>query len=247
MRNAKFDDMSGVNLFHAGRSNCSARVRLLLSEKAIAWNSWVINLRNHENRSPEYFAINPKGLVPSLIHEGWVITESNDILEYIEHRFPERGFRPGTAAERTAMSHWMRLSAELHLPGVKTFNYSQRRFDAARRSADEMDRYRMLQSDPELLRFHEKASSDGFSALERASAEQLLTTALRAMDEVLTKQPWLAGDQYSLADICWAPTIPTVMRGGLDLSPFPRVRAWHQKIVGRDAYRESVTNWEEVF
>jgi len=244
MRNAQFDHMPGVTLFHAARSNCSARVRLLLAEKAIAWKSSLINLRNHENRSPEYFAVNPKGLVPTLIHQGFVITESNDILEYLESGFPGSGFRPDTSVELAAMSRWMQRSAEIHLPGVKTFNYSQRRL-VNERPAGGWDRYRLLQRDPELLRFHEKAGGSGFSIDEQESAQRLLTTVLRAMDGTLSTQSWLAGDHYSLADICWAPTIPTLMRAGFDLDPFPRMREWHQRIAQRAAYREAVTKWEE--
>ncbi len=243
-REQRYRDMNGINLFHAGRSNCSARVRLLLSEKAIAWNSHLISLKTRENRSPEYFAINPKGLVPSLIHDGWVITESNDILYYLEESFPVPSFQPNTAVERSAMSNWLDRSAELHLPGVKTLNYSQRRSYAEVKSPDEWIRYRNLQTDQELIRFHERASGEGFSTDERAAAEHLLTRALSSMDEWLMKKNWLAGETYSLADICWAPTIPTVIRSGLDLAPFPYVRAWHQRIVDRRAYGEAVTKWE---
>jgi len=180
-----------------------------------------------------------------LIHEGWVITESNDILLYLEETFPEPAFQPSSAAALAAMSSWMDLSASLHLPGVKTLNYSRNRPLAVTNARDELDRYRTLQADEELLRFHEKVSGEGFSMEERRAAEVLLASALRVMDELLMKQHWLAGASYSLADICWAPTVPTLVRAGLDLAPFPHVGAWHRRILDRRAYAEAVTQWEQ--
>ena len=73
-------EFKGLHLYHADRSNCAARVRLLLEEKDLPWVSHHIDLGKKENISEEYFGINPKGVVPALVHDGTVITESNDIL-----------------------------------------------------------------------------------------------------------------------------------------------------------------------
>jgi glutathione S-transferase len=67
-------------------------VRLLLEEKKIPWESHHIFLAKRENITEEYFGINPKGVVPSLVHDGKIITESNDILIYLEDTFPDPSF-----------------------------------------------------------------------------------------------------------------------------------------------------------
>ena len=64
----------GLHLYHANRSNCSGRVRLLLEEKQLPWKSHHIDLAKKENVSEEYFGINPKGVVPTLVHDGTVVT-----------------------------------------------------------------------------------------------------------------------------------------------------------------------------
>ncbi|MDE0819186.1 MAG: glutathione S-transferase N-terminal domain-containing protein, partial [Pirellulaceae bacterium] len=69
-------DFKGLHLYHAHISNCSARVRLLLEEKKLPWESHHIILAKRQNITEEYFGINPKGVVPSLVHDGKVITES---------------------------------------------------------------------------------------------------------------------------------------------------------------------------
>ena len=71
-------EFEGIHLYHADKSNCSARVRLLFEEKELPWESHHINLMKKENINEEYFGINPKGLVPSLVHDGTVVVESFD-------------------------------------------------------------------------------------------------------------------------------------------------------------------------
>lgn len=73
--------LKGLHLFHAGISNCSMRVRLVLEEKGLEWVSHEIDLGHQESNQSWYMAINPKGLVPSIVHDGVVVTESNDIME----------------------------------------------------------------------------------------------------------------------------------------------------------------------
>ena len=53
--------LKGLHLYHTARSNCAARVRLLLEEKELAWTNHHIDLGKKENISEEYFGINPKG------------------------------------------------------------------------------------------------------------------------------------------------------------------------------------------
>ena len=95
-------EFKGLHLYHTNRSNCSARVRLLLEEKELPWTSHHVDLGNKENITEEYFGINPKGVVPALVDDGTVVTESNDILLYLEDKFPDpgSGTSPPTAKPR---------------------------------------------------------------------------------------------------------------------------------------------------
>ena len=79
---------TGLHLYHTARSNCAARVRLLLEEKTLDWVGHHIDLGKKENITEEYFGINPKGVVPTLVYDGEVVVESNDILLYLEEKFP---------------------------------------------------------------------------------------------------------------------------------------------------------------
>lgn len=72
--------MRGLHLFHFMLSNCSQRVRLGLEEKGLAWTSHHLNLAANEHVTSDYQRINPKGVVPTLVHDGQVVIESNDII-----------------------------------------------------------------------------------------------------------------------------------------------------------------------
>ena len=61
-------------------SSCSMRLRLLLVENGIPWSTHETNLGHQENLEDWYLRLNPKGVVPAIVHDGGPVVESNDIL-----------------------------------------------------------------------------------------------------------------------------------------------------------------------
>ena len=76
-----------LKLYHAMWSLCSQMVRVALAEKGLSYESKLIKLCDQypeaENLSPEYLAINPKGIVPSLDLDGEIVLESTNIIKRI--------------------------------------------------------------------------------------------------------------------------------------------------------------------
>ena len=70
-----------LTLHHNEMSTCSQKVRLTLAEKNLEWKSIHLRLRKGEQFDPHYLRLNPRGVVPTLIHDDWVIRESSVILE----------------------------------------------------------------------------------------------------------------------------------------------------------------------
>ena len=71
----------GVHLFHFTGSTCSQKIRIFLRVKGIQWQSHHMNLVKKEHQTPYYMGINPRGLVPTLVHDGKAILDSlPDIL-----------------------------------------------------------------------------------------------------------------------------------------------------------------------
>jgi len=77
-------EWKGIHLFHFSGSSCSQKLRIFLNIKDLNWVSHPIDLIKNENFSPWYLGINPRGLVPTLVHDGEVHIESNEIMKYLD-------------------------------------------------------------------------------------------------------------------------------------------------------------------
>src|SRR6478735_8945594 len=89
-----------LELYHHGTSACAAKVRLALAEKQLAWQGHVVDILAGQQFDPGFLRINPKAVVPVLVHDGVVIRESTVICEYLEEVFPEYPVYPRDAYER---------------------------------------------------------------------------------------------------------------------------------------------------
>ena len=90
-----------MKLYGYWRSSATYRVRIALALKAIDYDYQPINLAAGEQRADAYLALNPQGLVPTLVtDEGALLTQSTAIIEYLEERYPERPLLPAALADR---------------------------------------------------------------------------------------------------------------------------------------------------
>ena len=76
-----------IELYHFWSSVCSVRCRMALEEKGVKWTSRYVDLFKFDQMRPDYLAINPDGVVPTLVHNGTPIRESTIINEYIDAAF----------------------------------------------------------------------------------------------------------------------------------------------------------------
>jgi len=238
--------LKGLHLYHAGWSNCSMRVRMTLEEKQLPWTSHHLNTRVGEHITPEYFGINPNGLVPTLVHDGDVWIESCDIIRYLDDVYPEPRLTPTDDGQLLRLSEWLSLASGIHVKAVKTYIYASRPRDRRRKSPAELERYRRLQTNEELLAFHARSSSDeGITAADRANAEYMLHDAFAKLDTCLAAHRWLVGDDFTLADIAWVPLHFTLERAGFSFSPHENVMTWARAIAERPSFQKAVVEWFE--
>ena len=78
-----------LTLYHHGSSACAAKVRFALAEKGLPWESRYVDILKGEQFEPAFLALNPKAVVPVLVHDGTVLTESTVICEYVEEALCE--------------------------------------------------------------------------------------------------------------------------------------------------------------
>ena len=76
--------------------NTDVAIRQRLAHKKPDWNGVHLDLRRGDAQEPEY-KLNPNAVVPTLVHDGRVITESTVICEYVDDQWPEHPLKPRTA------------------------------------------------------------------------------------------------------------------------------------------------------
>ena len=114
-RKARVRKHDDVTLYHFPLSLDSQKVRLALAEKNVTWRSRVVNLVELENLEPWHMRLNPNGVVPTLVVDGNSVTDSLQIVRYINDEFPGHALAPlGEGGDRE-MASWMERADSLPL------------------------------------------------------------------------------------------------------------------------------------
>jgi glutathione S-transferase len=112
-------------LYNAPQSTCSQRVRFLLNAKNIPFSEIKLDLLAGDQLKPDYLALNPNGVVPTLDHNGAIIIDSSVIIEYLDEIAPESAiFTPENPVLRARMRALMHFIDEMPAAAVRvpTFN-----------------------------------------------------------------------------------------------------------------------------
>lgn len=232
--------MPSLELYHGLGSTCSKKVRMCLYEKGLDWESHVLDLQKFEQHDAAYLKLNPKGVVPTLVHEGAPVTESSRIIEYLDARFPAPPLSPESAAGRRRMAKWIDWSDEVGYAAVYVPTWDKLSRPVAQTLSDErlaeiLDRV----PTPERRERWRAVARGGFSAAEFAAADGKMISTLQTMEAELADGPWLAGAGFSLADIAMIPFIERIfdLRPELDDGDTsPRVSAWFAATKARPSF-----------
>ncbi len=231
-------------LYNYWSSVCSQKVRLCLAEKHIAFENRDINLFEFDQWDAAYTKLNPKGVVPTLVHDGRAIVESNVIIEYLEDVYPAVKLRPDDPLARAQMRIWIYNSEEIAHANVNTASHNPRhavRLAKKPYSADELSALVKKAPHPTLAARFIHRLKHGVSIEEENLAYAALDYLLDEMEAALTPGPFLLGADYSLADIAMAPYVNRIevlkrpeMVGAVRR---PRVAEWWQRIQARPAFK----------
>lgn len=236
----------GVHLLHFQGSSCSQKVRILLAEKGIAWTSHPVNLARHENTRPWFLGINPRGVVPVLVHDGAVHVESNDLLEYIDQHLPSPApsYLPRTDDERDQLRRSLALEDELH-GALRTVTMGILVPRAAARKPPRTLEAFARGGAPDAQRDAQVAwwrafARDGVTRDQLLAAYRAFAAAFGALDAQLRQRPWLIGDRISLLEIAWFISIHRLVLAGYPLARHPRVQAHYAALLERPAFAAEV-------
>lgn len=239
-----------LEFYHHGSSACAAKVRLALAEKQLQWTGHYVDILKGEQFDPRFLQVNPKAVVPVLLHDGRVIRESTVICEYLEECFPGHPIYPADPYQRAQARIWTKaVDEELH-PACSTITYVvSHRHTILRNGAGSFDE------------FLKRGAGEGTAVRERkwrwiqeglaapGAAEQILLYDgyLRKMEETLTSGSWLVGDRFTMADIAMTPYLNRL--DALSMGPmwkggrYPRVADWFARVQARPTFKPALVDW----
>lgn len=197
-----------MELYHNNMSVCAQKVRLVLREKQLTPTEHHLNLRAGDATRPEYLQLNPNGVVPTLVDQGAPIIESTVICEYLEDAFPEFALRPSNSLQRARMRLWTLLpDAGLHRAcGVSTFAIAFRHQMLAQ-PQEEIERQLAEKPSAEVRENLRQTIALGIRAPQFIGAIKVYVQVIDKISRQLEQTAWLAGDEYSLADVAMLPYV----------------------------------------
>jgi len=238
--------LNGIHLFHFATSNCSQRVRFVLEEKGVNWVSHHIDLIKCENATPEFLALNPKGLVPVLIHDGLTIIESNDIIQYVDERFEGRALSPGTLPDKEFLEDSLKRSSDFQA-SLKLLTHEFLFKPFRRMNERQLKKYSEGIQNPDLSSFlREFSSKEGFTRERIIAAVSDAEQILKNLEVRLEKNNWLTGSEFGLLDISWVVNIHRLSQLHYPLASFPFVTNWLSRVRARQGYRRAISRFEPI-
>jgi glutathione S-transferase len=233
-----------ITLYDHPLSPHGRRIRILLREKGLDWQTVEIDLLRLGHKTPDYLAINPNGELPALRHGERIIVDSQLIAEYLDRvyagvpLFPDHAF----AAAQTRM--WLALEAGAHKEFRPLFWLHVirprllERGIAADNVADVIPTG-VDASQVEWLR-DTLAGTPRFDSSE-ALARQIIGKKLDVLERALRERDYLVGNALSMADIAWYTRVAMLPQLGVetDRARHPNLRRWYERLSERDAFAEA--------
>jgi maleylacetoacetate isomerase len=186
--------MSRPILYDYWRSSAAYRVRIALNLKGVDYESRQVDLRGDAQKSAEYRALNPQGLVPMMEIDGQRLTQSLAIINYLDLRYPNQPLIPASAAERAhVVAIALTIACDIHpLNNLRVLKYLK---EPLGHSQEEIDAW------------YAHWVSEGLPALEAMAAPRA--------------GKFLWGDGPTAADVCLIPQLYNARRFNVPLDDFP--------------------------
>ena len=178
----------------------------MLEELGLTYEHVSLDWGKQENRSPEYLKINPAGKVPTLVDGDATLSESLGINLYLADKYGAGSLWPDDDASRERCIQWSFWGAA----ELEPLAYGR------------------------IREFMFKKESERDVALVEDMAERT-GPLLTLMALTLAESDYLAGDDFTLADLNVACVVEYLERSQFDFTPWPKVEAWYKRTYGRAA------------
>ena len=230
-------DWKGIHLFHFSGSACSQKLRIFFNIKKINWNSHVINLIKQEQFSEWFLGINPRGLVPTLVHDGDVHIESNEIMAYLDDVYKDNKLFPidlideinkDLAFEDSLHHDLRRLTFRYIIPhalGKKnpsTIDAKEQFEGTIQGKADENKSKEIL--------FWKNHYKNGITDDEIVESANKFKNIYEDFDKTLKNQKYLKGDEFTVVDLAWYVSTKRLAMAGIPIEKYKNVQKWFSNL-----------------
>ncbi|MEO0677875.1 MAG: glutathione S-transferase family protein [Pseudomonadota bacterium] len=233
-----------IALYHGANSVCSIKVRIVLAEKGLEWESRHIDLPNGGQFAPEFLKVNPAAIVPVLDHDGRRVFESSVICEYLDG-FEGPRLMPTDPYLAAKTRTWGTLQLSYH-DAVNTLTFaSYQRAMLLKKSPEELEARWDAMPDQIKAKKMRDLIANGPASDYVPVAFGRLTRMMEMMEEDLTG-PWLMGAEYGVADATQSAYMFRLSCMGLEPmweGPFPRVTDWFARCMARPSMAQANDGW----
>jgi len=239
-------EWKGIHLLNYQFSACSMKTRIYLNLKNIPFKSHQINLSAGENFSQWFQGINPRSLVPVLIHDGDVHIESNDILQYLEGCFENNPLIP--ADKKMKVSELLSFEDNLHIDIRNiTFRFMvPKLLNKGKKAKPKSNDKATLNGEADPLddvnrNFWKEYEEFGIKDEDVTKSLSKMNSALKNIDSILNGNEYILGSNLSVIDIAWFIYVTRIQHANYPLQErHPNVYEWYKRLYKNKKFKDEV-------
>jgi len=207
-----------LKIYGADLSAPANKVRMAANALELEYEYVRVSIRDGENRTEEYLKMHPAGKVPVIDDDGFVLFESDAIIKYLAAGQASPLY-PSDNQQRALIDQWMDF-ATIHVGGAMGRVVFNRIFASFAR-----------------VPVDERSLNDGLKFLNRF---------LPVVDRQLAKAAYVAGEQFSLADIVLLATLDPAEAAEVDLASYAHITKWREALRQKDFYTQCHQSYGEA-
>ena len=205
-----------LKIYGANLSAPANKVRMAANALGLEYEYVQVNIREGENRKERYLKLHPAGKIPVIDDNGFILFESDAIIKYLAATEISPLY-PDEVKIKACIDQWMDFTA-IHIGGAMGKVLFNRVFASFIK-----------------VPVDERALNDGVNFLKRF---------LPVMDRQIAEGGYVAGENFTIADIALLATIDPAEVAGVEMDHYKHIREWFAKLIQKDFYTRCHRSYE---
>ena len=237
-----------LTLYHGATSVCSQKARLAMAEKGHEWENRQVDLAKGGQFDPDYLKLNPNAVVPTLVHDGFVLPESSAIVKYLDGFGDGPRLTPADPKAAALTDLWLVRTLAIHEAiNSLTFATTVRDMQLANRTPEEIEQWISMLPNPQIRAKRRDLMENGPDSVFVDGALHVFRLVFTDMDTMLQRGPFLTGEAYGMTDTALTAYIDRLDRLGLSglwtETGFESVTPWLDRMKRRESYGVAIDSF----